>query len=57
MTTQASDQLVERLRELHEAARGCEFDLVPADGPIARLVLFMHDNGDRIVAALRECVR
>jgi len=37
---------------LHDAARGREFDLVPEDGPIAQLALFMHQHGDRIVAAL-----
>lgn len=47
---------VERLRaefaRLHEAARGCEFDLTPTDGPIAQLTLFVHENGDAILAAL-----
>lgn len=46
--------LVEQLRKLHEAARGCEFDLVPTDGPIAQLALFMHENGDRVLAALSQ---
>jgi hypothetical protein len=44
--------LVGELERLHNDARGCEFDLVPADGPVARLTLFMHENGDRILSAL-----
>lgn len=40
------------LLELLAAAKGCEFDLTPHDGPIARLALFMHERGDEVVAAL-----
>ena len=46
--------LVDELGRLHKAAKGCEFDLRPTDGPIAQLTLFMHENGDRILAALRS---
>lgn len=46
--------LAGELTRLHNEARGREFDLVPADGPIARLALFMHEHGDRIVAALEQ---
>lgn len=44
--------MVEDFKRLHEAARGCKFNLTPADGAIARLTLFVHENGDAIVAAL-----
>ena len=46
--------LTARLRELHEAARGCEFDLVPYEGPIARLALFMHENGSALIDTLSQ---
>lgn len=52
--TEKQHTLADELERLHEDARGCEFDLVPADGPIARLSLFMHENGERILAALRQ---
>lgn len=48
------DALVGELEALHNDARGCEFDLVPADGPIARLALFMHERGDTILTRLRH---
>ncbi len=48
MTT---DVLADELRTVLVAAKGCEFDLVPTDGPIARLALLMHEKGDRILAA------
>ena len=44
--------LVERLGQLHDAARGREMDLVPTDGPIAQLALFMHENGDHLCTTL-----
>ena len=44
--------LVERLAALHEAAKGREFDLVPSDGPIAQLALFMHESGDELCAEI-----
>lgn len=49
-----SNKLADELEALHNAAKGREFDLTPADGPIAKLTLFMHENGERILAALRQ---
>lgn len=48
----AAADIVEQLLSLHNAARGCEFDLLPNDGPIARMVFFMHLHGDRIAAEI-----
>lgn len=55
MTQQADTRqrdLAAEFRTLHEAAKGCEFDLTPVDGPIALLTLFVHQHGDAILAAL-----
>lgn len=44
---------LDELERLLVAARGCEFDLTPADGPIAQLTLFMHQQGELILAELQ----
>ena len=50
-----SDKLTieQEFAQLLDAAKGSEFDLTPADGPIAKLTLFVHEHGPAILAAFQ----